>query len=88
MAPFSMPVLSGGQADTERAAEAAAQKIWVPAPQLAKELGICRRTLARWLREIPTGFPRPIVVRDRLSGPTPECRSGAARAQRPNRGVR
>jgi predicted DNA-binding transcriptional regulator AlpA len=39
---------------------------WIPAPHLADELGISRRTLARWLRDIALGFPRPRIVNHRL----------------------
>jgi hypothetical protein len=39
---------------------------WIPAPQLAAELGISRRTLGRWLRDVTLGFPRPRVVNNRL----------------------
>jgi predicted DNA-binding transcriptional regulator AlpA len=61
-----MPTPSGGRADAARAALALAQKVWVPAPQLARELGISRRTLARWLREVALGFPRPAIIKNRL----------------------
>jgi excisionase family DNA binding protein len=42
------------------------QRSWVPATELAAELGISRRTLARWLRDIALGFPRPRIVNKRL----------------------
>jgi hypothetical protein len=61
-----MPRPSGGQEDAKCAAEAPEQRLWVSAPLLARELGIHRRTLARWLREVPLGFPRPVVIRTRL----------------------
>jgi predicted DNA-binding transcriptional regulator AlpA len=41
-------------------------QIWIPAPQLAAELGVSRRTLARWLLDVALGFPRPKVVNHRL----------------------
>jgi predicted DNA-binding transcriptional regulator AlpA len=61
-----MPPASGGRADAARAAEAAEQKHWISAPRLARQMGISRRTLARWLRDIPMGFPRPTVINSRL----------------------
>ena len=61
-----MPIPSGGAADAVRAAAAFEQRSWIPAPELAAELGISRRTLARWLREIALGFPRPRCVNHRL----------------------
>jgi predicted DNA-binding transcriptional regulator AlpA len=39
---------------------------WIPAPQLAAELGVSRRTLARWLLDVALGFPRPKIVNHRL----------------------
>jgi predicted DNA-binding transcriptional regulator AlpA len=62
----TMPIPSGGAADAVRAAAAFEQRSWIPAPELAAELGISRRTLARWLREIALGFPRPKIVNHRL----------------------
>jgi hypothetical protein len=61
-----MPVPSGGVADAARAAVAFEQRSWIPATALAAELGVSRRTLARWLRDIPMGFPRPRCVNKRL----------------------
>jgi hypothetical protein len=61
-----MPVPSGGVADAARAAMAHELRSWIPAPQLAAELGISRRTLARWLLDIALGFPRPKIVNHRL----------------------
>ena len=34
-------------------------RTWVPAPQLAAELGVSRRTLARWLLDLALEFPQP-----------------------------
>ena len=53
-------------ADAARAAVAFEQRYWIPATELAAELGISRRTLARWLRDIALGFPRPKIVNHRL----------------------
>jgi hypothetical protein len=63
-----MPVPSGGHADAEIGARRFEQRSsgWVPATQLAAELGVCRRTLARWLLDDALGFPRPRVVNKRL----------------------
>jgi hypothetical protein len=61
-----MPVPSGGMADAARAAGAFEQRSWIPATALAAELGVSRRTLARWLRDIALGFPRPKIVNHRL----------------------
>jgi hypothetical protein len=57
---------SGGRADSARGAVAFEQRSWVPAPVLADELGITRRTLGRWLRDIGLGFPQPRCVNNRL----------------------
>ena len=38
----------------------------IPAPQLAGELGITRRTLARWLDDPVLGFPQPTRINNRL----------------------
>ncbi len=38
----------------------------IPAPQLAGELGITRRTLARWLGDPALGFPQPTRINNRL----------------------
>jgi hypothetical protein len=61
-----LPTPSGGRADSARAAVAFEQRSWVPATELAAELGVSRRTLARWLRDIALGFPRPKIVNHRL----------------------
>jgi hypothetical protein len=61
-----LPLPAGGHSDSARAAAAFEQRSWVPATALAAELGITRRTLARWLRDIPMGFPRPKIVNRRL----------------------
>jgi predicted DNA-binding transcriptional regulator AlpA len=60
------PNPSGGRADAARAAVAFEQRSWIPAPELAAELGVSRRTLARWLRDVALGFPRPKIVNHRL----------------------
>ena len=60
------PIPSGGKADAARAALAFEQRSWIPAPELAAELGISRRTLARWLRDVALAFPRPRCVNHRL----------------------
>jgi predicted DNA-binding transcriptional regulator AlpA len=41
-------------------------RIWIPAPQLAAELGVSRRTIGRWLLDVALGFPRPKIVNHRL----------------------
>jgi excisionase family DNA binding protein len=61
-----MPIPSGGKADAARATAAFEQRSWIPATELAAELGVSRRTLARWLRDIALGFPRPKIVNHRL----------------------
>jgi predicted DNA-binding transcriptional regulator AlpA len=61
-----LPIPSGGQADAARSALAFEQRSWIPAPQLAAEFGVSRRTLTRWLHKIPLGFPRPKIVNHRL----------------------
>jgi excisionase family DNA binding protein len=61
-----MPVPSSGRADAARAAVAFEQRSWIPATELAAELGVSRRTLARWLRDVALGFPRPRCVNHRL----------------------
>jgi predicted DNA-binding transcriptional regulator AlpA len=61
-----LPIPSGGRADAARAAAASHEHSWVAAPQLAVELGISRRTLARWMRDIPMGFPSARCVNKRL----------------------
>ena len=60
------PTPSGGRADSARGAVAFEQRSWVPATVLADELGITRRTLGRWLRDIRLGFPQPRRVNHRL----------------------
>jgi predicted DNA-binding transcriptional regulator AlpA len=61
-----LPTPNGGRADSARGAVAFEQCSWVTATVLADELGITRRTLGRWLRDIPLGFPRPRCVNHRL----------------------
>jgi predicted DNA-binding transcriptional regulator AlpA len=61
---------SGGKADAELAAARVSSRFppsaWIPSTQLAAELGVCRRTLTRWLRDEDLGFPRPRIVHHRL----------------------
>jgi hypothetical protein len=66
ISPEISPIPSGGAGDAARATAAFEQRSWIPATELAAELGISRRTLARWLRDIPLGFPRPRCVNHRL----------------------
>jgi hypothetical protein len=40
---MDMPISSGGHADSARAAAVSREHFWITAPQLAVELGICRR---------------------------------------------
>jgi predicted DNA-binding transcriptional regulator AlpA len=61
-----MPIPSSGRADAARAAVVFEQRSWIPAPELAAELGVSRRTLGRWLCDIALGFPRPKIVNHRL----------------------
>jgi predicted DNA-binding transcriptional regulator AlpA len=61
-----LPTPSGGRADAARAAVAFEQRSWIPATELAAELGISRRTLARWLYDVKLGFPPPRCVNNRL----------------------
>jgi len=42
----------------------------IPAPQLAGELGVTRRTLARWLDDPKLGFPRATRINGRLYFPS------------------
>jgi Helix-turn-helix domain len=60
------PIPSGGRADSARAAAAFERCSWIPAMALAAELGVSRRTISRWLRNIPMGFPQPRIVNKRL----------------------
>lgn len=60
------PIPSEGKADAARAAVAFEQRSWIPATQLAVELGVSRRTLARWLLDLALEFPPPKVVNHRL----------------------
>ena len=60
--PDIFPIPSGGRAD----ALAFEQRSWIPASDLAVELGISRRTLTRWLLDVALGFPRPRCVNHRL----------------------
>jgi excisionase family DNA binding protein len=61
-----MPVPSSWKADAARAAVAFEQRSWIPATALAAELGVSRRTIARWLRDERLAFPRPKVINRRL----------------------
>jgi predicted DNA-binding transcriptional regulator AlpA len=61
-----LPTPSGGRADAARAAVAFEQRSWIPATELADELGISRRTLARWILDLALEFPRPKIVNHRL----------------------
>jgi predicted DNA-binding transcriptional regulator AlpA len=38
----------------------------VPKPALARELGVCNRTISRWMADPALAFPRPIRLRNRL----------------------
>ncbi len=38
----------------------------VPAPALAQEFGIHRRSLARWIVDQSLGLPEPVKIRGRL----------------------
>ena len=60
------PTPSGGRADAARSAFVTEQRSWVPATELAAELGVTRRTLARWLLDLALEFPRPKIVNRRL----------------------
>ncbi len=42
------------------------EHVWIPAPQAAAELGICRRILSRWLADPELAFPWPKIVRGRV----------------------
>ena len=37
----------------------------IPKPSLARELGVCSRTLSRWLDDNSIALPRPVVIRGR-----------------------
>jgi len=41
-------------------------EVLIPAPTLASELGIARRTLARWWDDPKLGFPHPTRINRRL----------------------
>jgi predicted DNA-binding transcriptional regulator AlpA len=41
----------------------------IPAPQLAGEFGITRRTLTRWQADPALGFPQPTRINNRLYFP-------------------
>ncbi len=41
-------------------------EVLIPAPTLASELGIARRTLARWWDDPKLGFPQPTRINRRL----------------------
>jgi hypothetical protein len=62
ISPEVFPISSGGRADAARSE----QRSWIPASDLASELGISRRTLARWLLDAELAFPRPRCVNRRL----------------------
>jgi predicted DNA-binding transcriptional regulator AlpA len=83
-----MPPPSGGRADAERAAEAAAGKCWVKAPALARELGVTTRTLLRWLRDVPMGFPRPTKINGRNYSQRSEIEAWKSAAARRAMGAR
>ena len=61
-----LPTPSAGRTDAACAAVALERRSWIPAPQLADELGISRRTLARWLLDLALEFPQPRIVNRRL----------------------
>src|ERR1700704_1794645 len=60
------PIPSGGKADAARSTSAHKQRLWIPASDLAAELGISRRTLARLMIDAALGFPQPKIVNHRL----------------------
>jgi predicted DNA-binding transcriptional regulator AlpA len=62
------PVPSGRRARAlaSRSVFVSEQRAWVPATELAAELGVCRRTLTRWLCDTALEFPRPKIVNHRL----------------------
>jgi hypothetical protein len=62
----TLPIPSGGRADAARSALAFEQSSWIPATDLAAELGVSRRTLARWLLDVALEFPRPKIINHRL----------------------
>ena len=66
ISPDIFPIPSGGRADEARSALAFELRSWIPASDLAVELGISRRTLARWLLDAALAFPRPRCVNHRL----------------------
>ena len=63
--PDILQIPSGGRADAIRSALAHEQRSWIPASDLAAELGISRRTLTRWLLDAALAFPRPRCVNHR-----------------------
>jgi predicted DNA-binding transcriptional regulator AlpA len=60
-----LPTPSGGEADAANARSKVSHSAWIPAPELADELGVCTRTLDRWLRDVALAFPRPRCVNKR-----------------------
>lgn len=40
-------------------------KRYLPSPQTAKRYGVSDRTLARWIKDPPAGFPTPIKINGR-----------------------
>ena len=62
----NLSTISRYEAGAARSALAHEQHSWIPAPELAVELGVTRRTLGRWMCDVALGFPRPKIVNHRL----------------------
>src|ERR1700730_12305069 len=62
------PIPSGRRARAlaSRSVFVSDQRSWVPATELAAELGVSRRTLTRWVCNIALGLPQPHCVNHRL----------------------
>ncbi len=61
-----LPLPSGGRADAARNPCGGPQNLsWVPARELANELGVCLRTLKRWVRDENLAFPQPRYINQR-----------------------
>ena len=59
--PYIFPIPEARMSRCSPAAGAFEQRAWISASDLAVELGISRRTLARWLLDVALGFPRPKI---------------------------
>jgi predicted DNA-binding transcriptional regulator AlpA len=42
------------------------EAVLLPAPQVAEEFGVTKRTITRWLTSDEMGFPRPLKINHRM----------------------